>query len=194
MDNVFALFDKVAEVATYKDTPILKEIASGLDAVENNTFRYNAYCFLADKYADMGRFSLSASYREKAILVAKDMKTLPKDLLNVFTLYLKDCNYYVDNDCKEIYEIVLKLLPKDKVNAAYNHRMKIRRNFKNDPVEATREYLEVIDLVEEKIEKNQTHHGFGECFEIWNLKEKYLLEEGIIWRSPAFLNPRIRFD
>ena len=62
---------------------------------------------------------------------------------------------------------------------------------KNDPVEKTEEYLAVIDEVEERIDKDKT---MDFCMEYWNLKAEYLFEHGIIWRSPAQINPGVMFD
>jgi hypothetical protein len=61
-------------------------------------------------------------------------------------------------------------------------------------VEATEEYLAVIDEVDEWIEKNREYRGFGSCHHVWRLKAEYLAKKGITWRSPAALNPRVRFD
>ena len=67
---------------------------------------------------------------------------------------------------------------------------------KHDPVEDTPEYQAVKDEVEAKIlALIGPSRGMGYCHLYWATKRKILREDyGIEWRSPAVLNPRIKFD
>ena len=67
---------------------------------------------------------------------------------------------------------------------------------KYDPIEDSKEYLDVIDEVERKIyDQIKDEPCFmGFCFRYWTLKRTILLEYGIEWRSPAIMNPRVHFD
>ncbi|SHK33428.1 hypothetical protein [Xylanibacter ruminicola] len=67
---------------------------------------------------------------------------------------------------------------------------------KYDPVEDSKEYLEVIDEVEQKLyEQLKDEPRFmGFCFRYWAAKRDILAEYGIQWRSPGTMNPRVIFD
>ena len=67
---------------------------------------------------------------------------------------------------------------------------------KYDPIEDSKEYLDVIDEVEQKLyEQLKDEPRFmGFCFQYWSLKRTILAEYGIEWRSPAIMNPRVHFD
>lgn len=206
-DRIIALVNAISDrrvdsrAATYKDVPDLKEIETilekGLDK-ESHTllFAYEAYGYLAEQYTTMGRFSVAAEYRLKALKIAKIAKVQYDktfdDVKSLLSSLLRDRNYYVDDDCLDIKPIAEGLLSQEVIDKLFVDRMAKRRTLKHDPVEMSEQYLAVIDEVEEKVEKNATMKGF--CLEAWSLKEEYLLEKGILWKSPAWLNPRVRFD
>jgi hypothetical protein len=83
-------------------------------------------------------------------------------------------------------------MPDERIRELLFSAQENRRGFiKNDPVEKTEEYLAAIDKVEEKIDKAKQMNF---CLEYWNLKAQFLFEHGILWRSPAQLNPGVMFD
>jgi hypothetical protein len=53
---------------------------------------------------------------------------------------------------------------------------------------------EVETLVTEEMKQDGSHGKFGSCHHFWLLKKKKLQERGILWRSPAELNPNTNFD
>lgn len=68
---------------------------------------------------------------------------------------------------------------------------------RKDPVEYTRKwealYFDLEDELEEILRDTPRHHGF--CRRKWALKRDILKDKyGIEWRSPAIMNPRVRFD
>jgi hypothetical protein len=63
-----------------------------------------------------------------------------------------------------------------------------------DPVEHTEAFLTCFDAVMEWVEERRTHRGFGACHELWSLMTDGFARHGIHWRSPAVMNPRVRFD
>ena len=154
--------------------------------------------YLAEAYDRLGRFAVSVRYYNRAIELAAALYTMygeeMQDSSGMIYNALKARNYYVDDDCEDIREQALVFLPKDIVDDVFDTVMKRRRNLKHDPVEMTKEYLAVIDEVDEKIEKNREYRGFGSCHHVWSLKTDYLAEKGIEWKSPVVLNPRVRFD
>ena len=154
--------------------------------------------YLAEAYDRLGRFAVSVRYYKRAIELAATLYTMygeeMQDSSGMIYNALKARNYYVDDDCEDIREQALVFISTDIVDDVFDTVMKRRRNLKHDPVEMTEEYLAVIDEVDEKIEKNRQHRGFGSCHHVWSLKTDYLAEKGIAWRSPVVLNPRVRFD
>lgn len=71
------------------------------------------------------------------------------------------------------------------------------RHLKQDPVEWSSKYENIIDEADRKIYSLLKEHprGMGFCFAYWHTKEKILREEyDIEWKSPAKMNPRIIFD
>lgn len=69
--------------------------------------------------------------------------------------------------------------------------------YKYDPVEQSPEYLAVADELEKAIEKEfpKGSRQLGTCHAIWRFQKKWLKKNhGIDWKSPAELNPGIRFD
>lgn len=68
---------------------------------------------------------------------------------------------------------------------------------KKDPVEWTKEYEAVIDKAEEKAnaELADEPRGMGFCHSYWHTLTNILFDDyGIVWRSPAVMNPRVMFD
>lgn len=70
-------------------------------------------------------------------------------------------------------------------------------HLRHDPVEWTAGYEKVIDEAERKVDSYLEGHprGMGFCFEYWSTKARVLQEDyGIVWRSPAQMNPGVMFD
>jgi len=70
------------------------------------------------------------------------------------------------------------------------------KSLKRDPVEFTegfsKIYCEVMELVEEEIEKEGDYHS---AFQRWNLIESILEEKySIKWKNPKIMNPNYMFD
>ena len=65
-----------------------------------------------------------------------------------------------------------------------------------DPIERTKEYLAIKDELEELIAQRVGKGGYrGWCHSYWACKKRILKEKyGIDWKSPAELNPGIKFD
>ena len=133
--------------------------------------------YLAEAYDRLGRFAVSVSYYKRAIeLAAKLYATYGeeiKDSSGMIYNALKARNYYVDDDCEDIRKQALVFLSEDIVDDVFDTVMNRRRNLKHDPVEMTKEYLAVIDEVDEKIEKNREYRGFGSCHHVWSLKTEH---------------------
>lgn len=67
----------------------------------------------------------------------------------------------------------------------------------HDPIELTARWEEIIDEVEQKVQKQlaDTPRGMGFCHAYWYTKGNVLRDDyGLEWRSPAIMNPRVLFD
>lgn len=194
--------------ATYRDVPDLKEIALLMKEnfeprKEDLNYLFFMDLYLAEKYESLTRMSIAAAYRLTAILIAEKLnkeyhytEEIMKHLEENFSLLLRDRNFFVDDDCVDCLNGMKAtyLLDNETIDRIYQKRMARRRNLKNDPVEMSEAYLEVIDEVEEKIDKLQKKKYMGTCFEIWDLKQQFLAEKGITWTPPNLLNPGVMFD
>ncbi len=187
--------DNYDDMWGYEIHPALMEYEKLLAPYGNIKRVYNGYLLIAEAYKKMGRSSLAASAYEKALDIALKLK-IDDRLRDIFFEILRSRNHFIDDDCVEIYKKVKDsgLLENEVLEKVYQDRMSRRRNLKADPIEMSEKYLAVIDEVEEKIKKNRKHFGMGSCYEYWNLKEEYLLEKGIRWKSPHIMNPRVMFD
>ena len=191
--------------ANFHDVPTLKTIEQIIEErrdeeQETLLIAYEGYLYLGEQYTSMCRFSMAAMYHEKALrmaalildkhgIVVEHVEKLVSDLL-------RDRNFYEDDDCLDIMDLLAKypLLDEAKAQDIYQCRMSHRRGLKNDPVEMSQAYLDVIDEVEAQIERERTMHGMGSCFEVWAIKQRLLAERGIEWKTPHDLNPRVMFD
>ena len=211
LKELFELIEKNGDYnayeLTYRAVPYLKETEEIVKAQLASESPYDKVTlldsatimrYLAEAYDRLGRFAVSVGYYKRAIELAATLYTMygeeMQDSSGMIYNALKARNYYVDDDCEDIREQALVFISTDIVDDVLDTVMKRRRNLKHDPVEMTEEYLAVIDEVDEKIEKNRQHHGFGSCHHVWSLKTDYLAEKGIEWKSPVVLNPRVRFD
>lgn len=69
-------------------------------------------------------------------------------------------------------------------------------HMKNDPVEWTARFEEVIDDAEREALSHLTDapRSMGFCHAYWSRLSDALSDRGIDWRSPALMNPRCMFD
>lgn len=66
---------------------------------------------------------------------------------------------------------------------------------KIDPIENSIEYRELFDQVhEEALRRVEKEGNLHLSHQMWNHLSDVYREHGIMWRSPAFMNPRVRFD
>lgn len=189
---------------TYKDSPYLSEMAELVlrrwdNDIETLEETIPALWYLTQAYDEMCRAGMSVKYYTPLLQAHTELMKLREydiddmeQLENCFYLAVKARNYYEPDDCSDLVEIVSGSLPDERIRELLFSAQENRRGFiKNDPVEKTEEYLAVIDKVEEKIDKtNQMNF----CLEKWDLKAQFLFEFGILWRSPAQLNPGVMFD
>ena len=191
-------------VPTYKDSPYLSEMAELVLRQRDNDIEtleeiIPALWYLTESYDKMCRAGMSVKYYTSLLRAHTELMKLREydnddmeRLKSCFYLAVKARNYYEPDDCSDLVEIVSGSLPDERIRELLLSAQENRRGFiKNDPVEKTEEYLAVIDKVEEKIDKAKQMNF---CLEKWDLKAQFLFEVGILWRSPAQLNPDVMFD
>lgn len=189
---------------TYKDSPYLSEMAQLVLAQRDNEIEtleevIPALWYLTESYDKMCRAGMSVKFYTLQLQAHTELMKLREydiedmeGFENCFYLAVKARNYYEPDDCSDLVEIVSGSLLDERIRKLLLSAQENRRGFiKNDPVEKTEKYLAVIDKVEEKIEKTKQ---MDFCLEKWDLKAQFLFEFGILWRSPAQLNPGVMFD
>ncbi len=189
---------------TYRDSPYLAEMAEIVSRQRDNDIEtleeiIPALWYLTESYDSMCRAGMSVKFYTPQLEAHTELLKLKKydsedmeGFENCFYLAVKARNYYEPDNCSDLVEIVSGSLSDERIRELLLSAQESRRGFiKNDPVEKTEEYLAVIDEVEERIDKEKT---MDFCMEYWNLKAEYLFEHGIIWRSPAQINPGVMFD
>lgn len=66
-----------------------------------------------------------------------------------------------------------------------------------DPVEQTQEYKEAMKNIDPILDKEFPEDAppmMGTCHRYWARKKELLQKFGIEWKTPAEMNPLIRFD
>ena len=196
--NAYALTFRAVPYLKETDEIVTAELSSGRCDKEALSDGIAVLRYLAEAYDRLGRYAVSADYYKRAIVLTAELFTkygeAVRDSSGMVYNALKARNYYVDDDCEDLRAVSENFLSADIAEDVFNTVMSRRRNLCHDPVEMTEEYLAVIDEIEERIEKDRLYHGFGSCYHVWSLKTDYLAERGIVWHSPAVLNPRVRFD
>ncbi len=191
-------------VPTYRDSPALQEMGEIILSREENTVavleeKLPVLWYLAKAYGGMWRWAIAMKYYKLLLQAYGALFALRpysreelQQLEDAFYNAVKARNMYGPDACQDLHAIVADCLPEARRNKLMQSAQESRRGLpKNDPVELTEAYLAVIDLVEEKIEKNRK---LDFCHETWSLQAQYLAEYGIYWQSPAILNPGFLFD
>jgi len=99
----------------------------------------------------------------------------------------------VDGDIAEAYLLYFNS------DGSFNYdRSEISGDEKFDAKEVDPKYeklfREVTEEIEAEMKKQGDSKGLGSCHTFWRLKKEKLKQKGILWRSPAELNPDTRYD
>lgn len=178
-DVLYLMRDELTPVDAYKET--IPRIASAIGASVYNHYLYEILL----RYI---RSVLTENPEDESV------KPLAKKMLKLHLL-MNDpewCSYLWNND---LQDAIARLFTSEEL-------IKIMRNpkighLRKDPVEYTWEWEEIYYDVEDKIDERfmNAPRQMGLCFRIWSAKRELLKEEyGIEWKSPAQMNPRVRFD
>lgn len=178
-DVLYLMRDELTPVEVYKET--IPRIASAIGASVYNHYLYEILL----RYI---RSVLAENPEDESV------KPLAKKMLKL-QLLMNDPEWcsYLWND--KLQDSIARLFTSDEL-------VKIMRNpkighLRRDPVEYTRRWEDIYYDVEDKIDERfmNAPRQRGLCFRIWNAKRELLKEEyGIEWKSPAQMNPRVRFD
>jgi len=198
-----------APAFSYKDKERLSELMYLIDKNNDLSITANiqdvclACISLGLAYLDMERMALVGKYLTLALKylneLINDVEFMIEEFSNPMTIkFLINTafharNYYIEDECQDLKEYAMTLLKDDNM-FVFPSITDVKPALKYDPIEMTKEYLDVIDEVEEKIDLNQKIQGIGSLHEKWILKEEYLQDKGIIWDSPKRLNPYVKFE
>lgn len=213
LDRIMELYKQIESkksnkysVPTYKDNPALKEISQILLSDESNdkdaiSDKITGLFYICKCYDEMCRAGMSSKYYKILLESFEKLYNLLDDdddyeCFKRFEEAVQKAynarNQYENDFCEDLFEIVDRMYPGEEAEKIFKSAKKTgMRVIKNDPIELSDEYLEVIDEVEELINKNRISDDYHEY---WNLKAEYLLERGVEWYSPAQLNPGVLFD
>lgn len=189
---------------TYKDSPALKEMADIVLSQTEDTpqvlaEKIPALWYLSKCYDEMCRAGMSVKYYKLLLACHVKLSALQKytkddksHFEDAFYHAVKARNWYQPDDCADLKELVRGTISDKKMEELFQSAVERLKGMpKYDPVELTEAYLSVIDEVEARIDKNKK---MDFCLESWSLKFDYLAEHGILWSSPAVLNPGVMFD
>ena len=138
------------------------------------------YFELGTYYRSISRYQKALSCFEKAFAYKKEEPTL-------YYIILTERFLHPDKDI-EVKQTSL-ISPRVKLALQGKGGLKI------DPVEKTELFQSVYDEVhEEAMEIIEKEGDLHLCFQLWNILTELYLKRGISWRSPALMNPNVRFD
>ena len=215
LDRVYDLFDIVNKLqsennnkANYKVTPYLLELQDlALDNNSNDPYKIlsllNIYRFTRDSFNSMDR--IGECLKVDKIILEKDLYLLKHEelgdkikeaMLNDFNWSLVHRNIYKEDKCDDLLTLFKLYFEEEKLIKILEDILLYRKTYlKRDPVELTDDYLNVIDEVEEILDKEETkYHGLGSCFKYWARKKAELEKRGVDWNTPEEMNPNVMFD
>jgi tetratricopeptide (TPR) repeat protein len=155
-----------------------------------------AYAFIADKYLDLGHYTLAEKYYDKALTLcdpAKQEEYFKEICTGLFEIYGK---LKRREEKKQLSAKIKAVMPSALEDIKYQGNM-YKYSMKEDPVEYTEKYLDILIELETKIgdELKGIFRGRGFCHRYWRVKKEILKKDyGIKWKSPAKMNPGVRFD
>lgn len=121
----------------------------------------------------------------------------------------KSENKKTKSKLQKLIQKQIELLKKQKEDQDKEQEPKVRNFYRNsfhieewpypfrsglfyDPIENTPDYQNAMQSIEPRL---PVHQKMGDCYYIWNLKQKLLKKEyNIDWKTPEELNPHILFD
>lgn len=183
--NVDLMRKNAQNQAIYKNLPLARQTFALLEELDDpeegplgKAYACNAILEQLSEY-DTPRFALELLRRELAWLEESEEKsenlTAEDVLLDIERLeaYIDEKGLSMEDFCD-----------------------KYGRHLLFDPVERTPRWEEVWYDVEEECDRMMKGHprGMGFCFGFWAAQRQVLKKYGIVWKSPAEMNPRVLFD
>ena len=141
----------------------------------------------ADFYFELGTYYRSISRYQKALTCFENAFALKKEEGSLYYIVLTERFLHPD----KTIEIKNTSLISPRIKLA----LQGKGGLKIDPVEKSEEFLAVYDEVhEEAMEIIEKEGDLHLCFQMWNILTELYAKRGIFWRSPALMNPNVRFD
>jgi tetratricopeptide (TPR) repeat protein len=181
---------------------VLAEMTRMLDRDQNYRDDFTSgdaaavYTFIADKYLYLGHYTLAEKYYDKALTLcdqAKQEEYFIEICTGLFEIYDK---LKRREEEKQLSAKIKAVMPSALDDIKYQGSM-YKYSRKEDPVEYTEKYLDILIELETKIGEavKDTYPGRGFCHRYWRVKEEILKKDyGIKWKSPAKMNPGVMFD
>ena len=191
--NMAKRHETEGEGYSFKDAPSLNKIAKMAatrfkdnDAPDQRALADGIaiYSFLGGAYECMHRYQPAAEYMEQACRmigrVKEEFKEIPDNAAVIFERTVTLRNTYVEDDCKDVMEIAGKVFGDTGfLKKAFERKPRVVR----DPVEMSKEYLAVIDEVEEKAFKQMK--GTESRRDMQMKIAAMLAEKGVKWNFPV---------
>ena len=193
---------------SYLDVPLLTELIgivekhtddTDFESVEENEADLR---YIAETYAKMGsRDALSAKYYTKMLAYSAilgkayyaDNEEYLEQLREDLHEAIIERNYYSADKCSDIIGIGSELLSESEMAEIYNKAMS-DKHLKADSVEASQKFLDIIDEADRYADEHLEYRGRGSCHKLWRFKKDFLAKHGVKWKTPAEMNPDVRFD
>ncbi len=184
------------EPFSWKDSDLVYEAFESLsDAVCTNVseesiedmIRFSESLGIA--FEQMGRIKSSAEcFTIQVELIARNKKLYGDDSMQMagpLFRAIQSRNHYHDDDCPDLMKYAEEYM-EDAFEEVFQSALSSRRVLRFDPVECSDAYLSVINDVEKILDEEKPAR-------IWDRKKELLDERGIHWRTPAEMNPNVRF-
>ena len=142
---------------------------------------------IADFYFELGTYYRSISRYQKALESFQKAFEIREDEPSLYYIVLTERFLHPD----KTIDIFNEHLVSPRVKLA----LQGRSGLKIDPVEKSQEFMDVYDEVhEEAMEILEKEGDLHLCLQLWGILSDCYLKRGIFWRSPALMNPNVRFD
>lgn len=148
-----------------------------------------------------------ASELEKALVCSTVLDLIPKYEVPRYALsILQKQKAWLESAGEETEYLTLETIQEDIVEleeyinyeeiSNKEFMSKYSKFLKFDPIQRTPMWEENYCRWEQECDKRlgDTPRGMGFCFEYWSTFAAVLAEEGVEWKSPSRMNPRVMFD
>lgn len=182
---------KIAPLAQHTIDMLTGAIVDDEETIDMIVAAIDRMCYVLCNHPRMEMKLYSMQYAFEKGRKEPNEETLKEAAEKIISLAtLTECDTWYAPKKEEFVELLGLETVREIENNPYTGHLKV------DPVEYTEAYENVIDEVEEEVDRRMEGkpYGMGMCFEIWSIKGELLAKHGITWRSPSSMNPGVMFD